>query len=46
MVVRANQKMGRGRGSGSQVSGGGGVRKSLRITGDIKLLFLSSEKVY
>jgi hypothetical protein len=31
---------GRGRGSGSQVSGGGGVCKSLWILGDIKLLFL------
>jgi hypothetical protein len=35
---------GRGRGSGSQVSGDGGVCKSLRFLGDIKLLFLSFEK--
>jgi hypothetical protein len=37
---------GRGRGRGCQVSGGGGVCKSLWILGDIQLLFLSFEKVY
>jgi hypothetical protein len=40
---QSEERAGRG---GSQVSGGGGVCKSLRITGDIKLLFLSFEKVY